>query len=86
MRSLADEWGCDASNATWIIDRLESFGLAERKQVEHDRRVKLVLLTTKGMRMKAELTEEFYRPPTELLELDQRDLETLQRILEKLST
>ena len=23
MRSLADEWRCDASNATWIIDRLE---------------------------------------------------------------
>lgn len=22
MRSLADEWGCDASNATWIVDRL----------------------------------------------------------------
>jgi len=30
MRSLADEWGCDASTATWAIDRLVAKGLAER--------------------------------------------------------
>src|SRR3954469_15632244 len=45
MRSLADEWECDASNATWIVDRLERFGLAERRSVPHDRRVTLVVLT-----------------------------------------
>ena len=28
MRSLADDWECDASNATWIVDRLERLGLA----------------------------------------------------------
>jgi hypothetical protein len=28
MKSLADEWRCDASNATWIVDRLEKLGLA----------------------------------------------------------
>src|SRR6266849_149305 len=26
--TLAAEWGCDASNATWIVDRLEQRGLA----------------------------------------------------------
>ena len=31
MRSLAEEWECDASNATWIVDRLERLGLAERR-------------------------------------------------------
>jgi hypothetical protein len=28
MKSLADEWRCDASNATWIVDHLEKLGLA----------------------------------------------------------
>src|SRR5580704_15245720 len=74
MRSLADEWECDASNATWIVDRLERSGLAERRTVPHDRRVKLVVLTARGVKTKAELMEEFLTPPVELLDLDQRDL------------
>ena len=40
MRALAEEWLCDASNATFIIDRLEERGLAERRSVPSDRRVK----------------------------------------------
>ncbi len=44
-RSLVDEWKCDASNATWIVDRLENFDLAERRNVPRDRRVELVILT-----------------------------------------
>jgi DNA-binding MarR family transcriptional regulator len=84
MRSLADEWECDASNATWIVDRLEKSGLAERRTVPHDRRVKLVVLTARGVKTKAELMAEFLTPPVELLDMDQSDLETLQRALEKL--
>ena len=84
MRSLADEWRCDASNATWIVDRLEHAGLAERRSAPNDRRVKLVLLTSKGARTRAELMEAFYTTPTELLELDTAELETLQRALERL--
>lgn len=84
MRSLAEEWRCDASNATWIVDRLERFGLAERRTVRQDRRVKLVVLTPKGSRLKAELLEEFHVPPPELLELNRADLEALKRALEKL--
>src|SRR5215813_13946511 len=45
MRSLADEWKCDPSNATWIVDRLEELGLAQRQAVLHDKRIKLVVLT-----------------------------------------
>ena len=75
MRSLADEWECDASNATWIVDRLEKFGLAERRTVPHDRRVKLVVLTARGMKTKAELMGEFLTPPAELLDMNQSDLE-----------
>ncbi len=86
MRSLAEEWRCDASNATWIVDRLERFGLAERRSVPHDRRVKLVVLTPEGSRLKRDLLEEFHVPPAELLELSQADLDALTRALEKLPT
>jgi MarR family transcriptional regulator, organic hydroperoxide resistance regulator len=84
MRSLADEWECDASNATWIVDRLERLHLAERRAVPHDRRVKLVVLTPKGAKVKAELLEEFHAPPAALLALDRTDLEALDRATEKL--
>jgi DNA-binding MarR family transcriptional regulator len=82
MRSLAEEWECDASNATWIVDRLERFGLAERRSVPHDRRVKLVVLTARGVKTKTELMEEFLTPPAELLGLPQSDLEALRRALD----
>jgi DNA-binding MarR family transcriptional regulator len=85
MRSLADEWECDASNATWIVDRLERAGLAERRSLATDRRVKLVVLTAKGERTGAELLAEFHRPPSELLRLGERDLVALRRALDKLA-
>jgi DNA-binding MarR family transcriptional regulator len=83
MRSLAKEWTCDASNATWIVDRLEKMGLAERRTVPDDRRVKLVALTRKGLKVRRELLEEFHHPPAQLLELGDHQLETLEQILRK---
>jgi DNA-binding MarR family transcriptional regulator len=84
MRDLAEEWECDASNATWIVDRLERSGLAERRAVPTDRRVRHVVLTSKGQRVRAELLEEFHSPPAELLALSRRELEALARALGKL--
>ena len=84
MRSLAEEWTCDPSNATWIVDRLEKLGLAQRRTVPHDRRVKLVVLTAKGQQMRADLLREFHRPPSELAALEREDLVILNRALEKL--
>jgi DNA-binding MarR family transcriptional regulator len=86
MRSLAKEWTCDASNATWIVDRLEKMGIAERRTVPHDRRVKLVALTRKGLKVRTDLLKEFYNPPAELLELGNGQLETLEEILRKAVT
>src|SRR5437762_1815737 len=39
MRSLADEWRCDASTVTWMVDRLEARGLAERRPHPSGRRL-----------------------------------------------
>ena len=85
MRSLAEQWECDASNATWIVDRLERSGLAERRPLAEDRRVKLVVLTAKGARVRSELLEEHHTPPADLLALSERELEALQRALAPLA-
>ena len=85
MRSLADEWRCDPSNATWIVDRLEELGLAQRQPVLHDKRVKLVVLTRKGEQTRADLLDEFHQPPPEFAHLQRADLEALERVLGKLT-
>jgi len=79
MRSLADEWGCDASNATWIVDRLEKRGYAERRSKPGDRRVKLVVLTAAGVKARQRLLEGMYNPPAELLALPRAGLEALRK-------
>jgi DNA-binding MarR family transcriptional regulator len=78
MRSLAESWGCDASNATCMIDRLEQRGLAERRTVPDDRRVKLVVLTPDGVRTRTALIEAIYKPPPALVELPRASLEALR--------
>ncbi len=77
---LAREWGCDPSNATYIISRLERAGLAARRPDRDDRRVKLVRLTPRGLRTRANLLAEFRRAPHELLLLSNAELGTLERI------
>jgi DNA-binding MarR family transcriptional regulator len=78
MRSLAEEWGCDASNATWIIDRLEKRGLVERRAKAGDRRVKLVVLSAAGVKARKQLLDGLFEPPPELLALPRSTLEVLR--------
>jgi MarR family transcriptional regulator, organic hydroperoxide resistance regulator len=85
MRALADAWQCDPSNATWIVDRLEKLGLAERRSDPDDRRVKLVVLTPRGQKTRTALLKEFHNPPPDLAALDREDLESLHRVLAKLT-
>lgn len=84
MQALATAWGCDASNATWIVDRLEHAGLAERRALPGDRRVKLVVLTPAGGKRRAELLRALYEAPPQLLALERADLESLSRALSTL--
>ena len=85
MRVLAEAWGTDASNATWVVDRLERLGLAERRTIATDRRVKLVILTSRGVKAREEIMRAFHEPPPELFTLDRRDLLALGEILGKLA-
>lgn len=84
MGSLAQEWKCDASTATWIVDRLETKGLAARRAHPTDRRVKLAVLTPRGARLKARNIERMYVPPAALLELDLADLIKLRDAVARL--
>ena len=82
--SLARDWGCDPSNATFIVNRLTRAGLAERRSDPNDGRVKLVVLTEMGARLRRELLEEFQVPPASMCELPKADLTRLIDILRKL--
>lgn len=78
MRSLAAEWGCDPSTATWAVDRLERQGLARRQPHPTDRRATHVLLTPEGSRVRDELRGRLYAPPPELLDLSADALRQLR--------
>src|SRR5947207_2282547 len=85
MRTLADAWKCDASNVTWLVDRLEEHGLAERRPHASDRRVRTVALTRKGTRMRAQIESKLFEAPATFRELTHDELEALNKILLKLS-
>jgi DNA-binding MarR family transcriptional regulator len=81
MRTLARAWACDASNVTWMVDRLERRGLVERRMLPTDRRVKTVALTPLGASTKAELFTRLHEPPADLLALDRATLQALRDAL-----
>lgn len=57
MNELSYRMGCDASNVTGLVDRLENSGLIDRTTDPEDRRVKMITLSKKGRAMRAELLE-----------------------------
>lgn len=55
MHELAAELGCDNSNVTGLVDRLAARRLVAREASPHDRRVRQVVLTPAGRRLRAQL-------------------------------
>lgn len=55
MNRVAERLHCDASNVTGIVDRLENRGLVERRVRPGDRRVKELVLTADGERVRAQV-------------------------------
>jgi DNA-binding MarR family transcriptional regulator len=81
MSQLAGVLGCDNSNVTGIVDRLEYRGLVERRPADHDRRVKLLALTDEGRALRDSLAERLHAPPAELAALSVADQRALRDIL-----
>jgi DNA-binding MarR family transcriptional regulator len=85
MRALADEWGCDASFVTVVIDGLESQGYAVRRVSEQDRRVKTVELTAEGVAARERAHGMVYGPRSGFWDLTPDEQVTLAGLLRKLA-
>ena len=83
MSALAGLLMCDNSNVTGIADRLEAQGLVERRPAEHDRRVKTLVVTEKGVKMRAEVERRMGVPPPPLARLGEEDAVALRDILQR---
>lgn len=81
MSDLAEILGCDASNVTGIVDRLEARGLLERRPHPGDRRVKNVAVTRQGEAVRAELLRAMHTPPPALASLSPADQRRLRDVL-----
>jgi len=83
MGELAEVMHCDNSNVTGIVDRLEQRGLVERRPAEHDRRVKLLVLTAEGTRVREELERRMGEPPAAIADLARADQRALRDVLRR---
>ena len=84
MGVMAEMMRCDASQVTWLVDRLEERGLVERRTMPADRRVRTIALTPRGAEIRRLVLDKLYEPPEELADLDAASLETLRDVLAKL--
>jgi DNA-binding MarR family transcriptional regulator len=84
MRRVAQQLGYDASNLTTLIDRLEEQGSVERRTDASDRRVKALVLTDAGARLRSEFWHRLVEDAGPLTPIDGDELQTLLGILEKL--
>jgi MarR family transcriptional regulator, organic hydroperoxide resistance regulator len=83
MSDLAQVLFCDNSNVTGIVDRLEERGLVRREAAEGDRRVKLLVLTEEGNRVREEITKRMAEPPAAIASLSETDQKALRDILKR---
>jgi DNA-binding MarR family transcriptional regulator len=83
MSDLADALFCDSSNVTGIVDRLEERRLVRRESSKKDRRVKLLVLTAEGERVRTEITKRMAQPPPPIASLSEKDQRALRDILKR---
>ena len=83
MGELAVYLSCDSSNITGITDRLEERGLVKREPDPEDRRVKMLVLTDKGDKLRAKITEALAEPPPFIANLPEKDQIALRDILRR---
>jgi DNA-binding MarR family transcriptional regulator len=81
MRALAARLQYDPSNLTGVIDRLEALGAVRRQPDPNDRRVRGLILTAAGARMRDPFWQQLINDAGPLGQLDAGDLEQLRAIL-----
>ncbi len=58
MNLISCQLGCDASNVTGIIDRLEAQGYMLRRDNPFDRRIKTIVLTNEGTMLRTRILND----------------------------
>ena len=81
MKELANEMWCDQSNMTGVVDRLEARSLVERRASVADRRMKCVVLTAAGKRLRRKIDDRFSESPPAIAALSDADRQALYEIL-----
>ncbi|HEX6422308.1 MAG TPA: MarR family transcriptional regulator [Acidimicrobiales bacterium] len=85
MRDLAERWQCDASFVTVTCDGLEARGLVRRRVADHDRRVRMVELTSDGAEALDWAAGEVFGPRAGFEALTADEQVTLATLLRKLA-
>ena len=85
MRDLAEQWNCDASFVTVIVDGLEARGFVERRVADHDRRIKTVALTDEGVAAREKAGDLVFGPRAVFATLTPSERRTLARLLRRLA-
>lgn len=83
MRELAATLHCDSSNVTGLVDGLAAQGLVERHEAEHDRRVRMLVVTERGIEVRNRLDEVIQQVPPALARLSAADQQLLRDILKR---
>jgi DNA-binding MarR family transcriptional regulator len=84
MRCLADELGCDPSNVTALVDKLEERGLLSRAGAKEDRRVKVLAATAAGSKLREALSSALFGSVPGLDALTTSQVADLRHLLGKM--
>ena len=83
QKDLAASMSLDGSSVVRLLDNLESAGLIQRREGEHDRRAKIILLTPRGRAIADQVETVSRRIRSDAQTgLSDKDIETTVRVLE----
>ncbi len=86
MQKLSCMMGCDASNTTGLVDRLDSQGMITQTIDPQDRRVKLIELNAKGLERRELLLQQLKNAEVaDLQKLSVEEQATLGHLIGKLT-
>ncbi len=85
MRTMVEEWHCDPSWVTTVVDELEQRGLVDRRIDAIDRRAKSVSLTAMGTTSRQEALDLLSVPPPGIASLSPAEQRTLRDLLRKVT-
>lgn len=85
MKELASCMNYDPSYVTMVADRLETLGLIAREPHPTDRRVKNLVLTAKGKRLKKSIPETLWKGSNTFSSLSDSDRRQLMDLLAQLT-